>query len=308
MKLVFAGTPLPAVPSLEALINSDHEVAAVITRQDAELGRKRVLTPSPVAVVAAANGIPLIKANRLDDTATEAVRALQPDLGVIVAYGGLVREPLLSVPRLGWINLHFSLLPRWRGAAPVQHAVIAGEQETGAAVFQLVPALDAGPVFGMIHERIGADQTAGELLESLGVSGAELLVRVVDQLADGTARSLEQVGEVTLAPKLGLADARIDWTQPADAVYQRVRGVTPEPGAFTMLGDTRLKLLEMARTTGDDSLPAGVIRLVDGEVQIGTATRPLELVTVQPAGKKPMRATDWWRGLATEATEEVVAS
>ena len=162
----------------QALINSDHEVAAVITRQDAELGRKRVLTPSPVAVVAAANGIPLIKANRLDETATEAVRALQPDLGVIVAYGGLVREPLLSVPRLGWINLHFSLLPRWRGAAPVQHAVIAGEQETGAAVFQLVPALDAGPVFGMIHERIGADQTAGELLESLGVSGAELLLRV----------------------------------------------------------------------------------------------------------------------------------
>ena len=257
MKLVFAGTPLPAVPSLEALINSDHEVAAVITRQDAELGRKRVLTPSPVAVVAAANGIPLIKANRLDETATEAVRALQPDLGVIVAYGGLVREPLLSVPRLGWINLHFSLLPRWRGAAPVQHAVIAGEQETGAAVFQLVPALDAGPVFGMIHERIGADQTAGELLESLGVSGAELLLRVVDQLADGTARSMEQVGEVTLAPKLGLADARIDWNQSADAVYQRVRGVTPEPGAFTMLGDTRLKLLEMARTTGDESLPAG---------------------------------------------------
>ena len=308
MKLVFAGTPLPAVPSLEALINSDHEVAAVITRQDAELGRKRVLTPSPVAVVAAARGIPLIKANRLDETATEAVRALQPDLGVIVAYGGLVREPLLSVPRLGWINLHFSLLPRWRGAAPVQHAVIAGEQETGAAVFQLVPALDAGPVFGMIHERIGADQTAGELLASLGVSGAELLVRVVDQMAAGTAKSLEQVGEVTLAPKLGLADARIDWTQSADAVYQRVRGVTPEPGAFTMLGDTRLKLIEMARTTGDESLPAGVIRLVDGKVQIGTATRPLELVTVQPAGKKPMRATDWWRGLATEATEEVVAS
>ncbi|MFT2816244.1 methionyl-tRNA formyltransferase [Leifsonia sp. A12D58] len=305
MKLVFAGTPLPAVPSLEALINSEHEVAAVITRHDAELGRKRVLTPSPVAVVAAANGIPLIKANRLDDAATEAVRALQPDLGVIVAYGGLVREPLLSVPRLGWINLHFSLLPRWRGAAPVQHAVIAGEQETGAAVFQLVPALDAGPIFGMIHERIGADQTAGELLESLGVSGAELLVRVVDQLATGTARSIEQVGEVTLAPKLGLADARIDWTRSAEAVYQRVRGVTPEPGAFTMLGDTRLKLIEMARTTGDDSLQPGVIRLIDGEVQIGTGTTPLELVTVQPAGKKPMRATDWWRGLATE---EVVAS
>ncbi|SDK18427.1 methionyl-tRNA formyltransferase [Cryobacterium psychrotolerans] len=305
MKLVFAGTPQVAVPSLTALADSGHEIAAVITREDAPLGRKRVLTPSPTAAAAAALGIPLIKANRLGDAATTEIAALRPDLGVIVAYGGLVREPLLSVPRLGWINLHFSLLPRWRGAAPVQRAVMAGDDETGAAVFQLVRELDAGPVFRTLAEPIGRHTTAGGLLESLSFSGARLLRTVVNELAAGTARAAEQHGEVTLAPKLTLEDAQIDWSAPAASVYNRVRGVTPEPGAFTIVNGARLKLLAVAPSYGAQPQAAGVIRDIDKHVLVGTGTEPLELVTVQPAGKTAMKAIDWWRGVAAT---EVVAS
>ncbi len=305
MKLVFAGTPQVAVPSLTALADSGHEIAAVITREDAPLGRKRVLTPSPTAAAAAALGIPLIKANRLGDAATTEIADLRPDLGVIVAYGGLVREPLLSVPRLGWINLHFSLLPRWRGAAPVQRAVMAGDDETGAAVFRLVRELDAGPVFRTLTETIGRHTTAGGLLESLSFSGARLLLTVVNELAAGTARAAEQHGEVTLAPKLTLEDAQIDWSAPAASVYNRVRGVTPEPGAFTIVNDARLKLLAVAPSYGAQPQAAGVIRDIDKHVLVGTGTEPLELITVQPAGKTAMKAIDWWRGVAAT---EVVAS
>ena len=305
MKLVFAGTPQVAVPSLQALADSPHSIAAVITRADAPLGRKRVLTPSPLAQAAAGLGLPLLKTNRLDAAATDRIEALEPDLGVIVAYGGLVREPLLSVPRLGWINLHFSLLPRWRGAAPVQRAIMAGDERTGAAVFQLVAELDAGAVFASFSEPISRHATAGGLLESLSHSGAVLLRSVVDRLEAGTIEAVPQVGEPTTAAKLGLADARIDWTASAEAVYNRVRGVTPEPGAFTMLGDARLKVLDLAPTHGAQPLPAGVIREFDKKVLIGTGTEPLELVTVQPAGKTQMKAIDWWRGMAAT---DVVAS
>ena len=305
MKLVFAGTPQVAVPSLRALADSEHDLAAVITRTDAPLGRKRVLTPSPVARAAAALGLSLVKANRLDGAATAEIAALKPDLGVIVAYGGIVREPLLSVPRLGWINLHFSLLPRWRGAAPVQRAVIAGDELTGATVFRLVPELDAGPVFASFTHAIDTDATSGSLLESLSVSGAELLLRVVSDLAARTARSKEQLGEATVAPKLTIEDARIDWLVPAQAIYNRVRGVTPEPGAFTIVGGARLKLLRIEPVFSAQRLPAGVIREIDKRVLIGTETEPIELLTVQPAGKNAMTAIDWWRGVAAT---ELVAS
>ncbi|HSP52445.1 MAG TPA: methionyl-tRNA formyltransferase [Cryobacterium sp.] len=305
MKLVFAGTPQAAVPSLVALAQSRHDLAAVITRADAPLGRKRVLTPSPLAVAAAERGLRLLKTNRLDEAATAEIAALQPDLGVIVAYGGLVREPLLSVPRLGWINLHFSLLPRWRGAAPVQHALIAGDEQTGAAVFQLVPELDAGAVFAQSTQAIGDDDTAGSLLRELSDSGAHLLLQVIDALETGGIQATPQSGPVTLAPKLTLADARIDWSGSAVSVRDRVRGVTPEPGAFTVIGDARLKLQGVALTQGAEPQRAGLIREIDKKVLIGTGTEPLELVTVQPAGKTQMKAIDWWRGVAAT---EVVAS
>jgi len=304
MRLVFAGTPAAAVPSLRRLAD-EHQIVAVITRRDAELGRKRVLTPSPVAAAADELGLPTIKANRLDDEVTARIRDLEPDLGTIVAYGGLVREPLLSTPRLGWVNLHFSLLPRWRGAAPVQHAVIAGDSETGAAVFQLVPQLDAGAVFADLRRPIAPDETAGELLESLAVSGADLLARTVDDLATGAATAVEQSGEPSLAPKLGLADAHLDLSQSASVVYARLRGVTPEPGAFALLDGERFKVQSAREAPEEGRLAPGAVVLREKRVLVGTGTHPLELIRVQPAGRRAMSAADWWRGLGDR---EVVLS
>jgi len=301
LEIVFAGSPSAAVPSLAALTASRHEVLAVLTREDSPQGRKRTLTPTAVAEAADALALPTIKANRLAGAATEQLSALQPDLGVIVAYGGLVREPLLSMPRLGWINLHFSLLPRWRGAAPVQRAIIAGDPTTGASVFQLVPELDAGDLYGHLSQPIGAHETAGHLLDSLALSGAELLVQVIDAIADGEAQPEPQRGEVTLAPKLTLDDGRIDWTRPAVVVDSLIRGVTPEPGAFTMLDDQRLKVLEAAIARDRAALAPGVIAMDGGALLVGTATDPIELISVHPAGKKPMRAADWWRGRPADA-------
>ncbi|RFA09397.1 methionyl-tRNA formyltransferase [Subtercola boreus] len=310
MRLVFAGTPEVATPTLRRLA-ADHEVVAVITRLDAPQGRKRVLTPSPVATLADELGLPVIKANRLDDEVTARIAALDADLGVIVAYGGFVREPLLSTPRLGWINLHFSLLPRWRGAAPVQHAVIAGDSVTGASVFQLVAGMDAGPVFQSIRTPIGAHQSAGSLLDALAVDGAALVAEVVAGLAEGTAVSAEQRGEPTLAPKLGIEDARLDWTRSSAEIYQRLRGVTPEPGAFTTIAGERFKILEAEPARDTPPLPPGRIRLDGRSPVVGTADAPLRLVRVQPSGKKPMAAADWWRGVgsgaADDSTIEVVA-
>lgn len=296
LSLVFAGSPAAAVPSLQRLAATEHEVRAVITRADSPQGRRGTVTPTPVAVVAEELGIPTIRTNRLSGDVTDRVAQLAPDLGVIVAYGALVREPLLSTPRLGWINLHFSLLPRWRGAAPVQRAIMAGDDITGASVFQLVEELDAGDVFGQLTEPIGRLQTAGNLLESLSRSGAELLVRVVDALADGTARAWPQTDEVTLAPKLSIDDGQIDWNQPAERVTDLIRGVTPEPGAFAEVDGARLKVLEAVIARDAPRLAPGEFGTAGRAVIVGTATLPLELITVHPAGRKAMDAAAWWRG------------
>lgn len=296
MRLVFAGSPEAAVPSLRLLAESDHDILAVITRQDSPQGRKRVLTETAVASAASEYGIPVLKANRLDTAVTATIASLEPDLGVIVAYGGLVREPLLRAPRLGWINLHFSLLPRWRGAAPVQRAIMAGDDVTGASVFQLVEQLDAGDVYGRFTQSIGSQETAGHLLASLAEGGAELLLRVVDALSQGTARAEPQVGDVTLAPKLTLSDGKLDLAAAASTVADQVRGVTPEPGAFTEHDGVRLKVLEAAIARDAPRLQPGELGEWNGRLVIGTGTVPLELIRVHPAGKKAMSAADWWRG------------
>lgn len=300
MRLVFAGTPEPAVPSLRMLAESDHDIVGVVTRTDAPVGRKRVLTPSPVAAAAEDLGIDVIRADKLDETATEQIRTLAPDLGVIVAYGGLVREPLLSLPKHGWVNLHFSLLPKWRGAAPVQHSLIAGDAVTGASVFQLVASLDAGDVYDEIVHEIEPNTTAGDLLDSLAVSGAALLTRVVDAIASGTALAKPQLGEPTYASKLEDIDGQLDWTEPQERVLGRFRGVTPAPGAHTSIDGARLKLIA-ARVARQDApiLPPGHIALHHKEVIIGTGTLPIAVHTVQPAGKSAMNAADWLRGLRT---------
>ena len=296
MRIVFAGTPNAAVPTLHTLAAGEHDVVAVVTRPDAPLGRKRVLTPSPVAQAAEQLGLPVLKPARLDENATEAILAARPELGVIVAYGALVREPLLSAPTHGWVNLHFSLLPAWRGAAPVQRAVIAGDEVTGAAVFRLVPELDAGDVYDRIERAIGPDETAGELLDALAIDGAALVARVVHGISDGTAVAVPQQGTPTLAPKLGIEDARLDLTQDARTVYARLRGVTPEPGAFITIDGAHVKVLSAARSAAE-SLPAGALRLSGVHAYLGTATSPLELISVQPAGKRAMTAADWLRGM-----------
>lgn len=297
MRLIFAGTPDVAVPSLHRLLAGDHDVVAVLTREDAPLGRKRVLTPSPVARAAEEAGIPVLKANRLTDDVTAAIAALDTDLGVIVAYGGLLREPLLSTPRHGWINLHFSRLPAWRGAAPVQHALIAGDTVAGASVFQLVRELDAGDLFGILDHPVAPDATAGTLLAELAETGAGFLAEVVQAIGIGSAVATPQEGPATLAPKLGIDDGRLNWAAPATEVYNRFRGVTPEPGAHTTIGGTRFKILD-ARLAPSATLPAGTVDRSDGRILIGTGTTALELLRVQPAGKPAMAASDWWRGLS----------
>lgn len=296
LRIVFAGSPAVAVPSLQSLATTEHSVVGAITRDDSRQGRKGVLTQTPVAVAASDLGIPVIKANRLDDAATQAVRALAPDLGVIVAYGGLVKHPLLSLPRLGWINLHFSLLPRWRGAAPVQHAIMAGDDITGASVFQLVPELDAGDIFGRMTAPIGKHQTAGGLLDSLAASGVELLTRVVSAIADGTARAEPQAGDVTIAPKLSSEAGEIDWTAPAETIDNLIRAVTPEPGASTIVDGARLKILQAARAHDVAPIAPGAFASVGKTIVVGTATEPIELLRVQPAGRTAMDAAAWWRG------------
>lgn len=301
MRLVFAGTPAVAVPTLR-LLAAQHEVVAVITRPDAPLGRKRVLTPSPVADAATELGLPVIKAAVLDDDVTAQVAALAPDLGVIVAYGGLVREPLLQTPTHGWINLHFSLLPEWRGAAPVQRALIAGDAALGASVFQLVAALDAGDVFGRQTFEIPTDATADVALAFLADSGAGLTAEIVAGIAEGTAVSTPQVGEPTYAAKLSHSDGLLDWTLPAEEIFARYRGVTTEPGAHTTAGDQPIKVLEMARPESVDgeALAPGQLHGTKTGVLVGTATTPLLVQRVQPAGKGAMAAADWLRGLKTE--------
>lgn len=302
MRIVFAGTPHPAVASLRAVAASPHELVGVVTRSAAPVGRKRILTPSPVAAAATDLGVPVITADRLDEDATAAIAALEPDLGVIVAYGGLVREPLLSLPRHGWINLHFSLLPRWRGAAPVQHALIAGDRTTGAAVFQLVPQLDAGDVFAQLRYDVPSDQTAGDVLDVLADTGAQLVVEVINGIADGSAVATPQTGEPTLAPKLSLADGLLDFTLGADAVINRFRGTTPEPGAHFSVNGQRVKVL--AATRGPDTaLAAGRLTMVERDVLVGTGEGTVRLATVQPAGRGAMQAADWWRGLRVDTLD-----
>ncbi|WP_101845702.1 methionyl-tRNA formyltransferase [Zhihengliuella sp. ISTPL4] len=297
MRLVFAGTPAAAVPTLRRLA-AEHDIAAVVTRPDAPLGRKRVLTPSPVAQAAAELGLPIIPAARLDEAATAEIAALQPELGVIVAYGGLVREPLLSTPDAGWINLHFSMLPAWRGAAPVQRALIAGDPVLGASVFQLVPELDAGDVFATRAVDLPPTATAGEALEALALDGAGLTADVVAAIADGSARAVPQEGEPTFAGKLTLEDGLLDFREPFDVVYARFRGVTPEPGAHTTIDGQRLKILEARPAAAEaEDLPPGVMAGTRSEVLFGTATSPLAVTRLQPAGKGAMNAADWWRGL-----------
>ena len=304
MRVLFAGTPAVAVPSLDALIAAGFEIVAVLTRPDAPTGRKRILTPSPVAARAAELGIDIIHASKVDAGTTERIASYEPDVAAIVAYGGLVPKAALGVPRHGWINLHFSLLPAWRGAAPVQRSVIAGDDITGAATFLLEEGLDTGPVFGTLTETVRPEDTSGDLLERLSRSGAILLTQTLSAVESGKAAPQPQQGDVSLAPKLTLDDGRLDWTQPALAINRRSRGVTPEPGAWTMLDGQRVKLEPVGMRPDTRDLTPGQVRVDGKNVLVGTGSHAVQLGRIQPAGKKMMPSADWARGLATPESVE----
>lgn len=311
MRVIFAGTPAAAVPSLQKLLDvGRHEVIAVLTRPPRPAGRGRHLTPSPVAQVAEQAQIPVLTPSRLGDPELLAqLRHLGPDCCPVVAYGGLVPPAALAIPGHGWVNLHFSLLPAWRGAAPVQHALLAGDEITGASTFRLEEGLDTGPVFGVLTEPIKPTDTAGDVLDRLAVAGAELLLATLDGIEAGQLQPVPQPGDgISLAPKLTVADARVDWSAPATATGRRIRACTPAPGAWTTFRGQRLRLgpVSPTGTAGPRSVgspPPGELALVDGQVQIGTGTEPVIASWVQPAGKRPMPATDWARGVRLSVGE-----
>lgn len=299
MRLVFAGTPAAALPSLQALLDSDHELAAVVTRPDAPAGRGRALRPSPVRELAQSAGVEVLTPRSPREQAfLERLRGLAPDCCPVVAYGALVPRAALDLPPAGWVNLHFSLLPAWRGAAPVQHALLAGDEVTGASTFLLEEGLDTGPVLGVLTEQVRPADTAGDLLGRLAIAGAALLVATLDGLAAGTLQPVPQPADgVSLAPKIGVEDARVDWAAPALRVDRVVRACTPAPGAWTTLRGRRVKLGPVELT--DRRLPAGELH---GDL-VGTATTAVRLGTVRPEGKGEMAAVDWLRGLRPEPAE-----
>lgn len=301
MRVLFAGTPQPAVPSLEALLASPrHEVAAVLTRPDAPVGRGRRFEPSPVRKVAEEHGIEVLTPARPRDPEFLARLAeIAPDICPIVAYGGLIPPDALRIPARGWVNLHFSLLPAWRGAAPVQQALMAGDEITGACTFQLEQGLDTGPIYGTITTEVRRTDTSGDLLERLSVDGARLLVATLDGIEDGELRPVPQpVDGISLAPKVTVEDARVDWKNPAQFIDRQVRACTPAPGAWTTLGGERVKLFPLTPLPGTSEVEPGRIVVDKRGVIVGTGSgHTVRLGDVQPQGRKRMNAADWARGL-----------
>lgn len=306
MRLVFAGTPETALPSLRALLDSPrHEVVAVVTRPDAQSGRGRKVHPSPVAELADESGIEVLRPVKAGDPAfLDRLRALEPDCCPVVAYGALLPQAALDIPRHGWVNLHFSILPAWRGAAPVQHAVLHGDEITGATTFRIVKELDAGPVFGVVTEEVRPGDTSGALLERLSVSGAGLLAATLDGIEDGKLEARPQPSEgVSLAPKMSVEDARVDWSAPAMGIDRLIRACTPGPGAWAEFRGQRVKLGPVRVAAGEERLAPGELAAGKHRVLAGTATDPVELGEVQPQGKRLMSAVEWARGVRPEGRE-----
>jgi methionyl-tRNA formyltransferase len=307
VRLVFAGTPDVALPSLDALIDSPHDVVAVVTRPDAPTGRGRRMAPSPVAARATDAGIPVLTPGRPSEPEFLATLAeLEPDCCPVVAYGALVPRAALDVPAHGWVNLHFSLLPAWRGAAPVQHAILHGDQVTGASTFLLEEGLDTGPVYGVVTEDVHPDDTSGDLLARLSVSGAGLLLATLDGIEAGRLVPVPQAADgVSTAPKLGPDDARVPWSAPAMHVDRLVRACTPAPGAWTTFRGERLRLMPVRPVPERTDLAPGQLEAGKRDVLVGTATHAVALGDVRPQGKKQMPAADWARGTRVAAGERV---
>ena len=310
MRLVFAGTPEVAVTALRAILASRHTVEAVVTRPDAPAGRGRRVEPSPVAALARESGIELLTPRRPRERwFLDRLRDIAPDCCPVAAYGGLLPQEALDIPRHGWVNLHFSVLPAWRGAAPVQHALLHGDDVTGATTFRLVAELDAGPVYGVLTETVRPADTSGDLLDRLASAGSRLLVDTLDGIEEGTLRAVPQPADgVSFAPKLTPADARVDWKLPAHLIDRQIRACTPDPGAWTEFDGDRIKLWPVTLLEPGSPAPAGLspgeLHIERGAVYTGTGSHPVRLGEVQPPGKRRMPAQDWARGLrTTQATQ-----
>ncbi|GGC59104.1 methionyl-tRNA formyltransferase [Hoyosella rhizosphaerae] len=309
MRLVFAGTPDPAAPALQRLIECEqHDVVAVVTRPDAAAGRGRRTQRSSVAQLADSYNIPVLTPQRPSDPEfVAALQALEPDCCPVVAYGALLTKEVIAIPRYGWVNLHFSLLPAWRGAAPVQASIAAGDDMTGATTFRIDEGLDTGPVFGVVTETVRPDDTAGVLLDRLALSGALLLERTMDGIENGTLTAVPQTSDgVSYAPKISVDAARVDWSAPAFVVDRHIRAMSPMPGAWTTVSDMRLKITSAGVADNIDAeLAPGQVHVTKKAVFVGTGSTPIKVATVQQQGKKTMVAADWARG--ARLSEEVQA-
>jgi methionyl-tRNA formyltransferase len=307
LRVLFAGTPAAAVPTLKALIASHHEVVGVVSQPDRGQGRGRKVLPTPVAEIARAHGLDLHQPERIN-LETEMIRSLAPDVAVVVAYGALLNDSLLEIPPHGWVNLHFSLLPAYRGAAPVQHAIWRGEQISGATTFRLDSGMDTGPILGQVTESVKATDTSGDLLARLSVSGAALVMATLDHLESGDSKAIPQSHEgISYAPKIDRMMARIDWSQSALLIDRQVRAMSPEPGAWTMLKDHNVSIETVepldpsAAIATDIDLAPGVVLALKSAVLVGTGRGLLQLRQVRPSGKASMPAEDWARGIRGDA-------
>ena len=303
MRVVFAGTPEVALPALEAIVDSRHDLVGVVTRPDAPAGRGRRLVRSPVGQRGDSLGVPVLTPEHPRDPEFQAtLRGLAPDCCPVVAYGAMLPQTALDIAPRGWVNLHFSALPHWRGAAPVQHSIWAGDEVTGATTFRIVPALDAGPTYGVMTERIRPTDTAGDLLARLAEGGAGLLVATLDGIEDGSLEERQQPTDgVSHAPKITVADARLDWARPADALDHQVRACTPHPGAWSTHEGERLKVGPVTLDPAAEPLAPGELRVAKNAVHVGTGSLPVRLGEVKAFGKREMPAVDWARGLRLDA-------
>jgi methionyl-tRNA formyltransferase len=298
MRILFAGTPATAATVLDSIIAAGHEVVAVLTREDAPTGRKKVLTQSAVADAADKNHVPVIKANKVDSLVLERIAQFKPDLAIVVAYGVILKATALSAIPNGWYNLHYSLLPKYRGAAPVQHSLLLGERETGVTLFRIDQGLDTGPILGTVRTVVGPDENAGELLARLTELGVSLLNAELPALYSGVFELKEQSGPPTLAPKISRIDAKIDFALGSQQIANLVRAMNPEPMAWCLLGDDPMRVLQARSASKGLGLGSGEMKVVDGAVYVGCGDdEAMELLEVQPSSKTTMSARDWANGL-----------
>jgi methionyl-tRNA formyltransferase len=304
LRIVFAGTTENAVDVLRYLTEvAKHEIVGVLTREDALVGRKQTLTPSPVAQYAESMGLIVLRANRITESVNEQLLKLDAELGVVVAYGALLKRTTLDIARQGWINIHYSILPRLRGAAPVQRALINGDREIGVTVFQLDEGMDTGPIHAQLQTVIEPTENAGELLERLTTLAVTMLDEILAKIDAGFSQTVQQIGEATTAPKLSRSECKINFEKTSLEIEGLVRGCNPEPMAWAEHEGEPIRVLRARAVESSaielTALPTGTVQQLGSRILVTAADQSLlELLEVQPASKRVMSAADWHRGLS----------